>query len=150
MNMKRILFAACVAVLFLSGVIIVHANSHDINETSSFSELLLSRLQPPTAESMAQRETEWMTTELELTEDQVAKVDPINLKYAEKMAELFQGGPGGDFEAMREKMNEMNAEKRTEFKDILTADQLKKYDEYLAERQQRGPRGQGGPPPNQM
>lgn len=144
------LYVALVAGLLLGGVILIHANPHDINKTSYSFELLFSQPQPPTPEAMAQRETEWMTTELELTEDQVAKVDPINLKYAEKIVELFQGGTGGDFEALREKMNEMNAQKRTEFEDILTADQVKKYDEYLAERQQRGPRGTEDPPPDQM
>lgn len=144
--MKKMLYTAFVAVLLLAGVAIIHANPHDVSKTSHSSKLLLSQPQPPTPESMAQRETEWMTTELELTEDQVAKVDAINLKYAEKMAELFQGGPGGDFEAMREKMNEMNTQKRAEFEDILTDDQLQKYDEYMAENQRRGP---GGPPPNQ-
>lgn len=102
----------------------------------------------PTPESMAQRETEWMTTELGLSDDQVSKVDAINVKYAEKMMEQFQGGPGGDREAMQEMMAEINAQKRTEFEEILSAEQLLKYDEYLANRPAGG-RGGFGPPPGQ-
>ncbi|MBN2480775.1 MAG: hypothetical protein JXB19_03475, partial [Bacteroidales bacterium] len=102
-------------------------------------------------ESMAQRETEWMTTELKLSQDQITKVSAINVKYAQKMMEQFQGGPGGDREAMQAQMAQINAQKRSEFESLLSAEQLKKYDEYLAENQQRGfgGGGRGGTPPGQ-
>ena len=105
----------------------------------------------PSAEAMAQRETQWMTEELNLTQDQVEKVDAINVKYAEKMMEQFQSGPGGDFEAMQKHMAEINTQKREELKSVLSEEQLQQYDEYVAQNQQRGMRGPGGPggPPPQ-
>jgi len=108
----------------------------------------------PTPESMAQRETDWMTSELSLTADQVAKVSAINVKYAQKQMEMFQGGPppggGGDMSAMQKQMADIAAQKRTELQPILSGEQLKKYDEYLANRPAGGRGGFGGPPPNQQ
>ena len=102
------------------------------------------------AESMAQRESAWMKTELNLTADQVTKVDAINLKYAQEQTAAFQGGQSSDPSARQKLMADMNAKKRTELQAVLTADQLKKYDEYLANRTQQGGRGGfGGPPPGQ-
>lgn len=96
----------------------------------------------PTAEEMAKRETEQMKSTLNLTGDQLTKVEPINLKYAQKRSELFQNGPGGDFEQIRQKMQENQKQQRAELEKVLTADQLKKYDAMIEERRQRGP---GGP-----
>ena len=91
-----------------------------------------------------------MKTELALTADQTTKVDAINLKYAKEQMASFQGGQGGDPAAMQKQVADMNAKKRTEFQAVLTAEQLKKYDTYLANRQQQGGRGGfGGPPPGQ-
>jgi Spy/CpxP family protein refolding chaperone len=98
-----------------------------------------------TPEMMAQRETDWMKTELALTSDQITKVDAINLKFAKEQATAFQGGPGGDPSAMQKQMADLNARKRAELEPVLTAEQLKKYDTYMANRQQRGPGGPGGP-----
>lgn len=97
---------------------------------------------PPSPEEMAKRENELMKSELNMTADQLPKVEAINLKYAKKMGELFQQGPPSDFEEMRKKMGAIQQEKRTELAKVLNADQLKKYDAMMAERRQRGP---GGP-----
>ena len=96
----------------------------------------------PSAEEMAKRDTEQMKSELNLTADQLPKVEAINLKYAQKRSELFQNGPDGDFEQIRAKMQENQKQQRVEFEKVLTADQLKKYDTMMEERRQRGP---GGP-----
>jgi|WetSurSiteA1Bulk_404760.scaffolds.fasta_scaffold04237_2 hypothetical protein len=98
--------------------------------------------QPPSPEEMAKRETEQMKSELNLTADQLTKVEAINLKYAQKMGEMFQQGPGGDFAEMQKKMLEIDNQKRAEFSKILTADQLKKYDVMVAEQRKNMP----GPP----
>lgn len=42
----------------------------------------------PSASERAARQTEWMKTNLHLTSEQEAKVQEINLKYANKMEEL--------------------------------------------------------------
>ncbi|MDR1783855.1 MAG: DUF4890 domain-containing protein [Dysgonamonadaceae bacterium] len=108
--------------------------------------------QPPgggqfSPEDMAKRQTEWMKTELKLTDAQIAPVDSINLVYAKKQGELFQqGGGGGDREAMREKMTALNAEKEKAFAAVLTEEQLKKYKENPRAGFGGGRRGgQGGP-----
>ena len=75
------------------------------------------------AESMTQRETEWMKGELTLSADQTSKVEAINLKYAKEQMSAFQGGPGGDPEARQKQMADMNEKKRTELQAILSAEQ---------------------------
>jgi hypothetical protein len=98
--------------------------------------------QPPSPEEMAKSETGWMKTSLKLTSVQLPKIEAVNLKYAKKMGEMFQNGPGGDFSVMEKKINEMESQKRTELQAILTADQLKVYDKEAAERRANRP----GPP----
>ena len=142
--MNKILCASVWVALLFAAVTRTNANACQTNQASRLFTCMRSQPQPPSAESMAQRETEWMTKELSLSEDQVKKVNAINLKYAEKQAEMFQGGPGGDFEAMQKKMKEINDQKRAEFEGVLTAEQLKKYDDYVAQNQ-RGPGGPGRP-----
>jgi len=101
------------------------------------------------AESIAQRESDWMKTQLSLTADQITKVDAINLKYAQMQMSSVPGGPGGDPNAMQKQMADLNAKKRSELQSVLTEEQLKKYDEYLAQRPAGGRGGFGGPPPGQ-
>ena len=143
--MKKTGIAIVFAAFWISGV--AHALTGKVpenlfNPSGSFDLYY----QQPTAESMAQSETDWMKTDLNLTADQVTKVQAINLKYAQKQMDLFQGarGGGGDFQAMQKQMTDLNAQKRTELQPVLTADQLKKYDDVLIERQNnRGGRGGG-------
>jgi periplasmic protein CpxP/Spy len=98
--------------------------------------------QPPSPEEMAKMETDAMKTELKLTADQLPKVEAINLKYAQKMGEIFSQGPGGDFAEIQKKMQELETLKKAEFSKLLTADQLKKYDTMMEERRKNMP----GPP----
>jgi Spy/CpxP family protein refolding chaperone len=99
--------------------------------------------QPPSPEEMAKMETEQMKSGLNLTADQLTKVEAINLKYAQKMGEMFQQGPPSDFAEMQKKMEEIQKAKRADFEKVLTPDQLKKYDQMMEERMKNGP---GGPP----
>ena len=106
-------------------------------------------VQPPqrqqrTPEERAKRETDWMTTQLALTEKQIPAVDSINLKYAKKQSGLFtqMREQGGDFQSMRPKMQELQGQKNEELKLVLTEEQMTKYNEALQQR--RGMRGQGG------
>ncbi len=92
--------------------------------------------QMPSAEDIAKQQTEQMKS-LNLSADQLTKVEAINLKYAQKMSEMFSAGPGGDFSEIQKKMTEMNTQKRAELEKILSADQLKKYDEMMAEQMNR-------------
>ena len=107
-------------------------------------------LQPPqrqqrTPEERAKRESDWMKTDLALTDKQIPQVDSINLKYAKKQSELIEKmrNEGGDFQSIRPKMQELQTKKNEELKGVLTEDQMKKYLELQPQR--RGGRGgQGG------
>ncbi len=108
-----------------------------------FSMFMVVNAQPPSAEEMAKRQTDEMKAGLNLSADQLTKVDAINLKYAKKISEMFEQGPPADFEVMRAKMQENQKAKRTELEKVLNADQLKKYDQIQEEHRRNGP---GGPP----
>lgn len=98
----------------------------------------------------AKRQVEQLKTTLSLNADQVTKVEAIVKKYGEQQSKMFQEmmDGGGDREAMRGKMTKMREDQTKEIKAVLTADQSKKYDEYLKEqdarRQQGGFGGPGG------
>jgi len=98
--------------------------------------------QPPAPEDMAKQETELMKSQLNLNAAQLTKVEAINLKYAQKMGEMFSAGPGGDFAEMEKKMTAIEIGKRGELEKILTSDQLKKYDAMVIEQRNNRP----GPP----
>ena len=101
--------------------------------------------QPPqraTPEERAKQQTEWMKTSLKLSDDQVTKVDAVNLKYAKKMNDMFQqSGQNADREARQKMRDDLDTQKRVELQAILTADQLKQYDTELAQRRAN----RGGP-----
>src|SRR5215475_9013832 len=81
--------------------------------------------QKMTAEEQATKMTDWMKTNLKLTDAQVPQVQVINLKYANKMNET-----GNSTLSKQEKMSSMKADvsfKDSEMKGVLTADQYKAY-----------------------
>jgi hypothetical protein len=95
--------------------------------------------QPPqqrSPEEIAKRETEWMKRDVELTTEQIPKVDSINLAYAIKF-KVIREQSDGNREGIRDKRAELDLKKRSEFALILTAEQLRKYDDRLAARRQR-------------
>ncbi len=82
---------------------------------------------------------------LELSEEAAPGVKEVLWAQQEKRTELFaslQGGGGR--EGMREKMGALQEETLTALADLLTADQLEKYQEIQeAQRRNRGQRGGG-------
>ena len=96
------------------------------------------------AEDRAQRETEMMQKELNLTKEQLPKIDSINLFYAKKMNEMMANS---DREQMRALM-QTNAEQKDEaLKGILTDEQYKKLKEIEQQQTRLGQRqGRPGPP----
>ena len=87
--------------------------------------------QKMTAEEQATKMTDWMKTNLKLTDAQVPQVQAINLKYANKMNET-----GNSTLSKQEKMSSMKADassKDSEMKGVLKADQ---YQTYLAKKEQ--------------
>jgi hypothetical protein len=71
-------------------------------------------------ESKAKKQTEWMKTELSLTEDQSTKVEGINLSYANKKKALKEN--------MRNQMKSLEEEKQKELAAVLSKEQMAKLD----------------------
>jgi periplasmic protein CpxP/Spy len=97
--------------------------------------------QQMSAEERAKQETAWMKTDLALNDQQLVKVDSINLKFAKKRSEMRSQMQGMDRESIMAKMQEMQSQKEAELKAVLTEEQLKKYKELVIQR--RGNRGPG-------
>ena len=96
----------------------------------------------PSAEERAQRDTEWMIADLELSEEQVSLVDSLNLLYAKTSDEMIGAiRESGDFQAMREKMGELNSSKDEELKTVLTEEQFEKYLKKVTEMRSQRRRG---------
>jgi hypothetical protein len=78
----------------------------------------------------AKKQTEWMKTELSLSDDQAAKVESINLTYAQKRKELR--------EQMHKQMKGLEEDKNKELTTVLTKEQISKYESKKSEmRDQR-------------
>jgi protein CpxP len=80
-----------------------------------------------------------LTTALSLTDEQVGPVRELLEMQNERRQEL-RSSAGGDREAMRAAMMEMQEETSVQLKEILTEEQMTKYTELVAPRR-------GGPPP---
>jgi periplasmic protein CpxP/Spy len=104
--------------------------------------------QRPNMEERMKQQMETMKKELNLTADQVTKVEALNAETGKKMQELFQNN-SGDREQQREKMRAVREENDKKLKAILNADQYKKWEaiqeKQRQERQANRPQGQGGP-----
>lgn len=94
--------------------------------------LVAQQRQRATPEERAKRQTEILTKELGLTDDQKAKVYEINLKFAQPKGEP---GKNVDREAMRAEFQKNNEERTAALKAILTEDQQKKLDEHQKKMQ---------------
>jgi Spy/CpxP family protein refolding chaperone len=95
------------------------------------------------AEEIAKRNTDWMTKDLNLTEEQIAPVDSINLLYAKAQVVLFQSATG-DRDAIREAIRELGVKKEEALSAVLTDEQLDLYKKKMSERGNRRNRGNGG------
>jgi anion-transporting ArsA/GET3 family ATPase len=91
-------------------------------------------------EERAKMTTDWMVKELNLTPEQIAPIDSINLLFAKAQQVIFQSSDG-DREKIRETMEALEKEKETTFSVILTPEQLdlykKKRDEMTTNRRRR-------------
>ena len=79
----------------------------------------------PSAAERATKLTDWMKTNLQLTNDQVPKAQDINIKYANKMEELKNGAPGKQQKLLTLKDNDVA--KDAELKQVFTDSQYKTY-----------------------
>jgi len=95
--------------------------------------------QMPSPEEMAKMQADQMKQTVNLNDDQYNKVLVVYKESGEKMRKLFEGGGGQpDFS----KFGEIQEEQNKKFKEILTADQYKKWDDH--QQQMRQQWGGGG------
>ena len=85
-----------------------------------------------TPQERAKLRTEHMTKELELSPEQQAKVEAINLKYADRV-EAVRAEREAERTAKREAAEAMHAAHDAEMKAVLTADQ---YTKWVAKKQE--------------
>ena len=81
-----------------------------------------------------QEQTDKMTTDLGLNDDQKAKVLAVNTDASKKMETLKASGE--DKDAMKADRKKIEDAKEASLKGILTADQFKKYQQERAEAKQ--------------
>jgi hypothetical protein len=86
----------------------------------------------PSPQKVANRQTNWMVTELKLDESQKAKVAAINLDYATKIAEVRANEPDPDVK--RQKLKSLNKARMEAIKAVISEDQYKLLVIKLAEK----------------
>lgn len=94
-------------------------------------------------DEMAKRQTEMMTSELDLSADESEAIEAINLKYALKLDKM-RDEAAGDRDKMRSLRDEMISEKDKELQSILNEEQFKKYKQLEEERIKEMRNGQRG------
>lgn len=87
-----------------------------------------------TPEERAKRQTDRMKESLKLTAAQEPKVLTINLKYAKKLEDTRKIA---DTAAQRKQVMSLLKQQETDFKGVLTPDQMKSYQKLVAERMSR-------------
>ena len=91
----------------------------------------------------ANQQTDRMIESLDLSAAQGEKIRALNLEYADKMVVARKEAmESGDRASMRTTMQTIRKEQNEKMKKYLTAEQVTKWEEILAERQDR-PRGEG-------
>lgn len=84
-------------------------------------------------EKFAKKQTEWMKTELSLSDDQASKVSTINIDYAQKKKALK--------EEMRKQMQSLEQDKQKELSTVLTKEQVTQYEAKKAEMKAKRKQG---------
>ncbi len=80
-----------------------------------------------TPEQRAEKQSEFLGTNLKLDNAQREKVNAINLKYAKQMDAVMKGN--GPRISKLKSARKLNQEKEAEYKTVLTPDQLKQYEQ---------------------
>ncbi len=93
----------------------------------------------------SKEQLERMKTDLNLTPDQVAKIEVVLKEEQKTMMELRANG-SGDRDKMREEMMKMRTARETKMKEILTPEQLQKQAEIAKNAPQRMQQNRGAKP----
>lgn len=83
----------------------------------------------PDPQKMAQYQNEVMGEELELDEEQLAKVEEVNFKYSKKQAEVI-GREGSMFSKIGD-MKKIRKAKNAELEKILTKEQMEEFEDEI-------------------
>jgi Spy/CpxP family protein refolding chaperone len=89
-----------------------------------------------------------MTSDLNLTADQQAKIKPILADQQKKMDDARNDNSGGDWQAMRQKMDQIRTDTDQKIRVLLDDNQKTKFDQEEQQREQRMQHrggGMGGP-----
>lgn len=102
--------------------------------------------QQMTPEQRVQRQTQQLVEQLKLNKDQEQKVTAINKKYMDNQSfdwSKMRDASDAERAKMREERMKVQGEKDKEIKAVLTADQVKLYDEMQKKRAEGRRNGQG-------
>ncbi len=97
-------------------------------------------------EEMLKRQTQRLVDELKLTKEQEAKVGAINKKYMNKQSgdwSKMRDASDEERTKMRNERTKIQDEKNKEIKAVLTAEQVKLFDENQKKREEMRKNGQG-------
>lgn len=100
----------------------------------------------PDPEQRLERMMSHLSPALELTDEQASKVRGILGEQIKKQQEMFEARRSQEQterQAMRTEMEKWRTETDARMADVLTADQVEKYQKYM-EKNRRGPRGEPG------
>ena len=98
-------------------------------------------------EEMLKRQNQRLVDELKLNKDQEAKVSVINKKYMDKNTGSWgkmRDASDEERKTFREQMRKVNDEKNKEIKALLSADQIKLFDEMQKKNAEAMKNRQGG------
>ncbi len=84
-------------------------------------------IEDSTPEQRAGIQTAFMKAHLQLTPDQLKKIEALNLKYAQQMEPILKGSDG--FLAKRSKAQAVMTLKDKELSAVLSQEQFKSYDD---------------------
>lgn len=96
-----------------------------LSNTSLAQEKLDEFMTQTTPEERAEMQTEYMKESLSLTEQQVPKINEINLKYARKMQDAY-ASETRKFQRLK-KLKRVSEEKDVELKKVLDSNQYETY-----------------------
>ncbi len=116
-----------ITLLFLFSLFIFGTHSQEKQERSR---------QRMTVEERAAKTTQWMTTELSLSQEQIPPVDSINLLYTKAQYVLIQSAEG-DREKIREALSALETQKTAALKTVLSPDQMEIYKKKAEELKNR-------------
>lgn len=98
--------------------------------TQAFSQSRLAKMKATSATEMAEKLTSLMQEKLSLSNEQTTTVKPIMLEDAKKKKDIIENS---SMFTIRGKMKSLQKETKSKLQNILTADQIKLYQDSVSE-----------------